>query len=79
MISGLAPGLLFNDLKDHKEPAFLLCGSSFSNLIAIRREIFLKRKTACSSWAPLIKLSHCVYYRSSGLREAGRLLGSLGV
>lgn len=36
MISALAPGLLFNDLKDHKEPSFLLCGFSFSNLIATK-------------------------------------------
>lgn len=80
MISGLAPGLLFNDLKDHKEPAFLLCRFSFSNLIAIRREIFLKRKkNDCSSWATLIKLSHCAYYQASGLHEAFWLLGSLGV
>lgn len=71
MISALAPGLLFNDLKDHKEPSFLLCHFSFSNLIATQREIFLKRKTAFSSWVPLIKLSHCVYYRASDLREAG--------
>lgn len=70
MISGPAPGLLFNDLKDHKEPALLLCRVSFSNLIAIRREIFLKSKNACSSWAALMKLSHCPYYRASGLHEA---------
>lgn len=70
MISGLAPGLLFNDLKDHKEPALLLCPVSFSNLIAIRREIFLKSQNACSSWAALMKLSDCAYYGASGLHEA---------
>lgn len=71
MISALAPGLLFNDLKDGKEPSFLLCRFSFSNLIATQREIFLKRKTACSSWAPLITRSHCAHFRASDLREAG--------
>lgn len=73
MISGLAPGLLFNDLKDHKEPVFPLCRFSFSNLIAIRREIFLKRKKKKKRLLlsrALIKLSHRAYYWASGLREA---------